>query len=115
VKFRGAVENAAVPDVLSDADVGLIPFRVTPVTNCVSPIKLYEYLAAGKPVVSTPMDEARAIPGVWTAETPAEWSRALAEALAASKDETFRAKIRGFARENDWSERARRALALLVY
>ncbi len=115
VSFRGAVENAAVPDVLSGADVGLIPFRVTPVTDCVSPVKLYEYLAAGKPVVSTPMAETRAIPGVWTAATPGEWNRALAEALAASKDGLFRERLRAFARENDWSERARQALAHLLY
>ncbi len=115
VKFRGAVENSGIPDVLSGADVGLIPFCVSPVTNGVSPIKLYEYLAAGKPVVSTPMAETREIPGVWTAATPEEWSRALSQALAASKDERFREKIRAFARENDWSERARQALAHLVY
>jgi GT2 family glycosyltransferase/glycosyltransferase involved in cell wall biosynthesis len=115
VIFRGACAHDSIPDVLAAADVGLIPFRVTPETNCVSPIKLYEYLAAGRPVVSSPMEETRTIPGVWTAATRIEWRQALSEALAASKDEGFRARIRGFARENDWSARARQALAHLVY
>ena len=115
VKFRGALEHSAVPDAVFAADVGLIPFRVTPVTDCISPIKMYEYLAAGRPVVSTPMAETRSVPGVWTAATPDEWSRALSDARAASKSAEFRASVRAFARENDWSARARQALAHLVY
>jgi glycosyltransferase involved in cell wall biosynthesis len=110
LKFLGALEHDAVPEALAGAHVGLIPFRVTPVTDCVSPIKLYEYLAAGRPVVSTPMAETGSIPGVWTAATRGEWRVALSEARKASTDENVRARIRGFARENDWSARARQAL-----
>ena len=39
-------------------DVGLIPFKINELTNAVNPIKLREYLAAGLPVVSTPLPEA---------------------------------------------------------
>ncbi|MGH9442709.1 MAG: glycosyltransferase, partial [Thermoanaerobaculia bacterium] len=90
VKFRGAIEHGAVPEALSAADVGMIPFRVTPVTDCVSPLKMYEYLAAGRPVVSTAMAETREVPGVWTASTPAEWRDALRSARTASSDESLR-------------------------
>jgi len=96
-------------------DVCIVPHLRDDLTGTMDPLKLYEYLAAGRPVVSSPMEETRTIPGVWTAATRIEWRQALSEALAASKDEGFRARIRGFARENDWSARARQALAHLVY
>lgn len=35
-------------------DIGIIPFHDTPLTRCVNPLKLYEYLACGKPVIATP-------------------------------------------------------------
>lgn len=42
---------------LQHASVGIIPFEYNKLTNDINPIKLYEYLAAGIPVVSTPMEE----------------------------------------------------------
>jgi glycosyltransferase involved in cell wall biosynthesis len=48
------VSHDDVPRVLAGFDVGLIPFRRTPLTAGVNPNKLYEYLAAGLPVVATP-------------------------------------------------------------
>jgi len=54
VSVRPAVSHDDVPRVLAGFDVGLIPFRLTSLTAGVNPNKLYEYLAAGLPVVSTP-------------------------------------------------------------
>jgi glycosyltransferase involved in cell wall biosynthesis len=54
VSVGPAVSHDDVPRVLADFDVGLIPFRLTPLTAGVNPNKLYEYLAAALPVVSTP-------------------------------------------------------------
>ena len=42
------------PAYLTHADVLLVPHVVTPFTDSLDPIKLYEYRAAGRPVVSTP-------------------------------------------------------------
>ena len=46
-----------IPGYLAAFDCCLIPFSVTPLTVAVNPIKLREYLAAGRPVVSTPLPE----------------------------------------------------------
>ncbi|MDJ0656795.1 MAG: glycosyltransferase [Xanthomonadales bacterium] len=46
-----------LPAYCSVFDVGIIPFKVNELTRHVNPIKLREYLSAGLPVVSTPMDE----------------------------------------------------------
>lgn len=58
VYFVGEKPYPAIPQYLHYADVCLIPFLTHGVTESESPIKLFDYLASGKPIVST------AIPGV---------------------------------------------------
>ena len=74
VIFAGRRPYAAVPSILACLDVGLIPFRLGPEGLHASPIKLYEYLAAGLPVISTPIPECMAIPEVQIAPSAEEFS-----------------------------------------
>lgn len=55
--FLGARPYAELPGYCRHLDVGLIPFKINELTKSVNPIKLHEYLAAGLPVVSTPLPE----------------------------------------------------------
>jgi glycosyltransferase involved in cell wall biosynthesis len=55
--FLGRRTYESLPGYCRALDVGLIPFKVNDLTRAVNPIKLREYLAAGLPVVSTPMPE----------------------------------------------------------
>ncbi len=55
--FLGRRPYDELPAYCAGFDVGLIPFEVNELTRAVNPIKLREYLAAGLPVVSTPMPE----------------------------------------------------------
>ncbi len=50
---------AELPGYLGALDVARVPFRDTPLVRSTHPVKVYEYLAAGLPVVSTPMEEIR--------------------------------------------------------
>ncbi|WP_206476910.1 glycosyltransferase [Microbacterium sp. KRD172] len=49
----GPVDRDAVPALLQHSDVLIVPHRITAFTDSLDPIKLYEYRAAGRPVVST--------------------------------------------------------------
>ena len=63
-------------------DVGLVPYRVTRETYHASPLKVYEYLAAGLPVVGADVPGLRQFSGVLTlAEGLAAWEAALVSAL----------------------------------
>jgi GT2 family glycosyltransferase len=115
VQFRGARPNAEVPQLLAEADVAVIPFRVSAETAFVSPIKLYEYFAAGKPPISSPMPEASAFPEVRIAASVPEWTAALAGALADSRDPAVVERLRALGRAHDWSRRGREALSHLLY
>lgn len=55
----GPREHRCIPDYVASFDVCLIPYLVNAYTEGVYPSKLNEYLALGKPVVSTPLREVR--------------------------------------------------------
>ena len=53
VFFTGPVPYREIPNYMRAFDVCITPHRMTPFTESLNPIKLWEYLAAGKPIVST--------------------------------------------------------------
>jgi glycosyltransferase involved in cell wall biosynthesis len=55
VHLVGARPATDLPTVLRGADAGLIPYAINDLTRSVFPMKVYEYLAAGLPVLSTPL------------------------------------------------------------
>lgn len=88
VRLLGARPRDDVPAYLQHADVLVVPHVVSPFTESLDPIKLYEYRAVGRPVVSTPVAGFReaAGPGVVVAADdafPAAVRTALQAASAA--------------------------------
>ena len=57
IHWLGRCRREEVPAFISGFDVGLIPFKESSLTKTVNPLKAYEYLAAGIPVVSTRLPE----------------------------------------------------------
>jgi glycosyltransferase involved in cell wall biosynthesis len=53
IRLTGPVDHAQVPFVMSAFDVCLVPHRVTAFSDSQCPLKLFEYLAAGLPIVAT--------------------------------------------------------------
>jgi teichuronic acid biosynthesis glycosyltransferase TuaH len=52
VHFIGSIDYADMPAVIKGFDVALIPFKKDDVSASIFPLKLFEYLGAGKPVVA---------------------------------------------------------------
>ena len=57
IKFSGDIHYNNLPDEMKKIDIAIIPHLVNDFTNSMSPLKLFEYLAAGKQVVTTPVAE----------------------------------------------------------
>jgi glycosyltransferase involved in cell wall biosynthesis len=55
IELRQAVDYQEVPRVFETFDVCILPHLCTPFTESLNPIKLWEYLATGKPVAATPV------------------------------------------------------------
>jgi uncharacterized SAM-binding protein YcdF (DUF218 family)/glycosyltransferase involved in cell wall biosynthesis len=86
VVFIGERSHRRLPAYVQAFDVGIIPYRVTDYTRHVYPSKLNEYLAMGKPVVSTDLSEVREFQRqfdgvVRIGRDAAEFSQALEDAL----------------------------------
>jgi hypothetical protein len=86
-------------------DVAMIPFQVNTVTNSTSPIKLFEYMAAEKPTVTTDMVECRRYRSVLIASDAAAFKACLGRALGLRGDPEFLATARREAEENSWGRR----------
>ena len=89
VHFLGRKPYHDLPAYCKQFDVGLIPFKINQLTLAVNPIKLREYLAAGLPVVSTPLPEVILYDHlIETAETPDDFESAVNRAIAADPSAT---------------------------
>ncbi len=103
VRFLGAVPYDAVPRFLAGARFGIIPFRIQPLTLGVHPLKLYDYLAAGCPVLSADLPEVAVDPqGVFKYRDPEEGLDLLRRHLDRSFDHEY---LRTIARSNGWPQR----------
>jgi glycosyltransferase involved in cell wall biosynthesis len=112
LQLCGPVPPDRVPGLLAGADVGLIPFLDSPLTRAIHPVKLYEYLAAGLPVVASDLEEIRRIGSpAHLAGSDAGWQEAFAAALQDRRREEFVA----FAARHDWSRRFADLCAFLGY
>ena len=88
IHYLGGKTYAELPAYLSGWDVALMPFAMNESTQFISPTKTPEYLAGGKPVVSTPIKDVVRhyghLEGVKIASTPEEFVAACEEALELS-------------------------------
>ncbi len=77
----GERPSEAMPAYVQAFDVGAVWFRVDDLTRAVSPLKVFEYLACGVPVVSTPIPSCVGLAGVTVAAEPARFTAAISRAL----------------------------------
>jgi GT2 family glycosyltransferase len=105
VHFTGRKPYADMPHYLYRFDVCLIPFRVYNVTDAVDPVKFYEFMSAGKPVVSVPLEEMKVYEGfVYFAESPKEFIEKIELALDERALDLVTSRVE-LARANDWKNR----------
>ncbi|MDX2176103.1 MAG: glycosyltransferase [Candidatus Sumerlaeia bacterium] len=101
--FLGLKPHSDLPAYYAHCDAGIMPFADTPAARAINPVKALEYLAAGLPVLSTPIPDVVAeYPPHATIAAAPDWPAALAELLARREPETVREARRAFARGRSW-------------
>ncbi|WP_053365006.1 glycosyltransferase [Bacillus sp. FJAT-27245] len=113
VHYLGPVRYEELPAYAHQFNVSIIPFLVNEVTISTSPIKLFEYMAAGKPIVSTNLPECRKYDCVMVAEGHKQFLEKVEAALEIGKDEELARRLKDEARKHTWREKARSILHLL--
>lgn len=112
VHLPGPRTYAGLPAVLRAADAALIPYRRSPLTDAVFPMKVYEYLAAGLPVVATPLPSISAVREITVAADARATVEALEEVLARD-DEQRRDARSAAAAAHSWDARLEEITAAL--
>ena len=104
--------RAGVVGSLMSSDVGIIPHVINPLTRAMSPLKLYEYLAAGKPVAVTDLPPMADVSKRVIVAVDNNFTNAVLDALELppqAEDER-----REFVRANSWTARHERMLQVLL-
>ena len=99
----GPVDHKLIPKYLTHANLGIIPFNVqnyTELVDSINPIKLYEYMACGLPVVATQWDELSKLKSPATLCTNFEEFRT--SILATLEKKPTEETMKSFARQFDW-------------
>ncbi len=115
VHFRGVRRKEELPAIVAGFDVAIIPYRLNGYTANVFPMKVFEYLAAGVPVVSTPLPSlVGEVEHVCFASSVEPFADAVRAALMAHDDNGEAAHQRvTYASGFSWESRADAAVSLL--
>lgn len=106
ITWLGAKSYAEIPAYLAAFDVATIPFAVGEALQAVSPIKLFEYMAGGKPIVTTDLAECRKYAPVFIARDSEEWMSQVDRALSLRAVPVYLNELRTTALANTWQSRA---------
>jgi hypothetical protein len=97
------MSRAEVAGAVMYSDVCIIPHVIDPLTRAMSPLKLYEYLAAGKPVVTTDLPTIHGVSERVRIASVDDFPNAVRTALELPRqDEDARLE---FIRSNSWASR----------
>ena len=103
IRFTGTIDYGKVPAYCNGFDVCLIPFKQGEFADTINPVKLYEYLALGKPVVSYYMRELECYKDIlYLAGNKRDFLEKVGIALD-ERDSGIRELRKDIARRNDWT------------
>lgn len=112
VHLLGPRPHDRLPMYIRSFDVCIIPYVKNPLNEHCSPLKMYDYLASGRPIVSSDISEAMLLRQVVrVANSAAEFEKQIEESLAESDSESSRRII--MARSNTWEIRAHDMFSVL--
>jgi glycosyltransferase involved in cell wall biosynthesis len=112
--FIPPVHYAELPHYLGQFSVGIMPYRINALTRMIDPRRAYDYLAAGLPVVSTPVGGVAELGDrVRIASNPVEFLTAIEAALRDNSPERTQQRIL-YAAKNSWQARARQFATLML-
>jgi glycosyltransferase involved in cell wall biosynthesis len=91
-----------------------IPFLINEVTNATSPVKVFEYMAMGKPIVTTPLPECKKYSQVIISNTDSDsFISGIASGLRLADNQAYQEAVQGVAAQNTWRMKSMELLKCL--
>ncbi|SHG42050.1 Glycosyl transferases group 1 [Thermosyntropha lipolytica DSM 11003] len=113
IYWMGYKDYKDLPLYVRVFDIGIIPFKQTTMVEAVNPIKMWEYMASGIPVVSTSLPEVQKYGDlIYTAATHEQFIEMVVRALAEDSPEKREKRI-FTARQNSWMVRAKQIVKII--
>lgn len=109
IVLPGAIPYPLLPQYASQFDVCILPYKINENTHNINPLKLKEYLATLKPVVSTPLKEAQKLAPYLTLADKSEFVKSVQTALEKKDSTTFspdQLSLEDFLRGETWQAKA---------
>ena len=110
VIYAPAVPYKELPSYIACCDIMTIPFVLNEITAATSPVKLFEYMASGKPIITSDMNECRNYGSVHIYKDCESFIELAEKSLKEAKDPEYIALLRREASENTWYSRAKAVL-----
>ncbi len=106
ITIAGPIDYKELPKYAAAFNVSTIPFLINDITESTSPIKLFEYMAMEKPIVTTDMPECRKYESVLIGKSHKEFIEKIDEALILRDDKSYAKLLEKEAEENSWESKA---------
>jgi methionine biosynthesis protein MetW len=107
INMIGEVSYGKLPHYLHAFDACILPFKIMDLTLATNPVKIYEYMCAGKPIVSVQLPELASMKDfVYLADDKAHFIKHCETALQEPADAETRSKRIAYASEQTWIHRA---------
>jgi len=108
IHFIGMRDYKELPSYLAGWDVAMMPFELNEATKFISPTKTPEFLAAGKPVVSTSIHDVVHPYGdkklVSIADTPSEFAAAIEQYLSTERSKEWMKEVDALLKTMSWND-----------
>lgn len=113
IYFLGSRDYTILKNYARKCDVLVIPFKINNITRATSPVKVFEYMALHKPIVTTDMNECRKYQSILIGRDYDDFLEKLDIALELRKDKKYLSILDKEAKDNDWSMKARAIIQLI--
>lgn len=113
VTIIGPVDYKELPRYAYWFDISIIPFILNDITESTSPIKLFEYMALGKPIITTDLPECRKYEPILIGRNHQEFIELIDTGLTLKENSDYKALLEKEALYNTWDSKAKSIVELL--
>ena len=113
IHWFGSKDYNILKNYAAQMDILMIPFVINSITEATSPLKLFEYMALHKPIVTTAMNECKNYQSVLIGNSHEEFISMLDKCTTLKNDMKYLLLLDKEAKENDWNYKADLILQLM--